>query len=51
MVALIERGYRALPTDDTLPMLVTDANLLRQYYTDIGAYDQPDGPPVQPPPP
>ena len=32
-------------------MLVTDANRLSQFMTDIGAYDHPDGPPVQPPPP
>ena len=34
-----------------LPLLVTDVNQLRQYYIDTGAYDHPDGPPVQPPPP
>lgn len=33
-----------------LPMLVTDANRLSQFYADTGAYDHPDGPPVQPPP-
>ena len=37
--------------DESLPMLVTDANKLRQYYTDVGAYAHPDGPPAQPPPP
>ena len=37
--------------DESLPMLVTDANKLRQYYTEVGAYDNPDGPPSQPPPP
>ena len=37
--------------DEGLPMLVTDANQLRQYYTAVGAYYHPDGPPVQPPPP
>ena len=37
--------------DASLPMLVTDANKLRQYYTAIGANDHPDGPPAQPPPP
>ena len=35
----------------TYPMLATDVNQLRQYYTDIGAYNHPDGPPAQPPPP
>ena len=33
------------------PMLVTDANRLTQFFTDIGAYDHPDGPPVQGSPP
>ena len=37
--------------DPGYPMLVTDANKLRQFFTDIGAYDHPDGPPAQPPPP
>ncbi len=36
--------------DPTLPMLVTDAHQLRQFYIDVGAYDHPDGPPAQPPP-
>ena len=37
--------------DPSLPMLVTDANQLRQYYSTVGAY-APGGPtPVQPPPP
>ena len=36
---------------DQYPMLVTDANHLRQFYIDTGAYDHPDGPPVQPLPP
>ena len=31
------------------PLLVTDANQLRQLFIDIGAYDHPDGPPAQPP--
>ena len=30
-------------------MLITDANQLRRYYNDVGAYDHPDGPPSQPP--
>ena len=36
--------------DAGLPLLVTDANQLRQYYTSVGAYDHPDGTPVPPPP-
>ena len=37
--------------DESLPMLVSNANQLRQYYTEVGAYAP--GPPVpaQPPPP
>ena len=37
-------------TDKSLPMLLMDANQLRQYYTSVGAYDHPDGPPKKPPP-
>ncbi len=37
--------------DTSLPMLVTDANRLRDYYNAVGAYSHPDGPPAQPPPP
>ena len=33
-----------------LPMLITDANRLSQFYNDTGAYDHPDGPPTQPSP-
>ena len=32
-------------------MLVTDANQLRQYYTAVGAFNDTDLPPAQPPPP
>ena len=32
-------------------MLVTDVNRLPQFFTDVGSYDHPHGPPVQPPPP
>ena len=31
------------------PMLVTDANNLRQFFTEIGAYDDPANPPQHPP--
>ncbi len=55
---ITEYGGRIAPEDIqsraegvNLPMLVTDANELRQYYIDTGAYDHPDGPPSQPPPP
>ena len=39
--------------DPSFPMLVTDANRLRQFFSDpkVGAYDHADGPPAQPPPP
>lgn len=53
-----EYGGRIAPDDIQsraegvdLPMLVTDANMLQQFYTDTGAYDHPDGTPSQPPPP
>ena len=32
------------------PMLVTDANQLSEYFREVGAYDDPDNPPAQPPP-
>ena len=47
---IAEYGGRTAAGDE-YPMLVTDANRLSQFMTDIGAYDHPDGPPVQPPPP
>ncbi len=53
-----EYGGRIAPDDIQskaegvdLPMLVTDANQLSQFYTDTMAYEHPDGPPDQPPPP
>ena len=46
---VVANGGR-IGADDSLPMLVTDANQLRQYYTEVGAY-APDVPtPAQPPP-
>ena len=45
-----EYGGR-IGADEDLPMLLTDANQLRQYFTAVGAYDETDLPPVQPPPP
>ena len=52
-----EYGGRIAPADDdgkmddaTLPMLVTDANQLRQFYQEAGANDHPDGPPAPPAP-
>ena len=44
-----EYGGR-IGADASLPMLLTDASQLRQYYTNVGAYDHPDGTPVPPPP-
>ena len=43
-----EYGGR-VAADTTYPMLVTDANQLRQFFTNIGAYSHPEGPPSQPP--
>ena len=37
--------------DESLPMLVTDANHLRQFFTAVGAYSAGSPTPVQPPPP
>ena len=37
--------------DTDLPMLVSNVNQLRQYYTDVGAYDPGVPTPAQPPPP
>ena len=45
-----EYGGR-IGADENLPALEDDANELRQFYRDIGAYNHPDGPPAQPPPP
>ena len=46
---LIEYGGRIGP-EENLPMLVNDADQLRQYYNEVGAYSYPEGPPSQPPP-
>ena len=43
-----EHGGR-IGAGENLPRLVTDANQLRQYYTEVGAYNHPDGTPVPPP--
>ena len=55
---LADYGGRIAPDDiqskiegAELPMLITDANNLRQFYIDTGAYDHPDGPPSMPVPP
>ena len=37
--------------DEDLPDLVTDANNLRDYYVEVGAYDEGEPTPSQPPPP
>ena len=47
---ITEYGGRTA-ADEGYPMLVTDANRLSQFMIDIGAYNHPDGPPLQPPPP
>ena len=46
---LTKYGGRIGP-EENLPMLVNDANQLRQYYNEVGAYSHPEGPPAQPPP-
>lgn len=52
-----EYGGRIGPSDDEgliegadLPMLVSNVNGLKEYYTAVGSYNHPDGPPSQPPP-
>ncbi len=45
-----EYGGR-IGADPSLPMLVTDANQLRQYYTAVGAYDPGTFSPARPPAP
>ena len=54
---IAENNGRIAPADISskaegvdLPMLITDANRLSQFYTDTGAYNHPDGPPTQPSP-
>ena len=47
---ITEYGGRTA-ADEGYPMLVTDANRLSQFMTDIGAYNHPEGPPVQQPAP
>ena len=46
---LTAHGGRTGP-DANFPMLQTDANNLDDFFTEIGAYDHPNGPPVKPPP-
>ena len=52
-----EYGGRIGPSDAEgiiqgaeLPMLISSVNRLREYYTAVGSYAHPDGPPAQPPP-
>ena len=47
---LSEHGGRT-GAEAKYPMLVSDANRLSGFFREIGAYDHPNGPPVQPPPP
>ncbi len=46
---LTANGGRTGP-DPGYPMLQTDANRLTEFFTAIGAYNHPDGPPTPPPP-
>ncbi len=43
-----EYGGR-IAADSNYPMLIADVHQLRQYFTAVGAYDHPAGPPAQPP--
>ena len=52
-----ENDGRILPEDIggivegvELPMLISNVDELDEYYTAVGSYDHPDGPPAQPPP-
>ena len=45
-----EYGGR-VSSDTESPMVTTDADQLRQFYTSVSAYRYPGGPPTQPPPP
>ncbi len=52
-----EYGGRIGPSDAEgiiqgaeLPMLISSVDRLREYYTAVGSYAHPDGPPAQPPP-
>ncbi len=47
---LTEYGGRTA-ANPTYPMLVSDAHDLTEFMESIGAYDHPNGPPAQPPPP
>jgi len=48
--ALVNEYEGRIGTDPSMPMLVTDAHRLREFFVDVGAYDHSDGPPAQPPP-
>ena len=43
--------YEGRIADEDLPDLVTNANELRDYYTEVGAYNEGEPTPAQPPPP
>ena len=52
-----EYGGRIAPSDAEgiiqgaeLPMFISDVDRLVEYYTAVGSYNHPDGPPAQPPP-
>ena len=48
--ALVNEYEGRIGADSSLPMLITDAHRLRDFFIEVGAYDHPDGPPAQPPP-
>ena len=43
-------GRTYVEEGETYPMLVTDANNLQRFISDVGGYDDPDDQPLQPPP-
>ena len=49
--AYVTKYEGRIGADESLPMLVTDANHLRQFFTAVGAYSPGSLTPVQPPPP
>ncbi len=48
--ARVDEYEGRIGADPSLPILLTDVHQLRQYYVNVGAYADPDGPPAQPPP-
>ena len=47
---ILPENIRGIVEGVELPMLISNVNQLDEYYTAVGSYDHPDGPPAQPPP-